>query len=58
MSAVIKIQKKRICHIDTNNADEGPLNSGDDNCFRDLPNRENPYLGNHVEGSLKKKKDC
>ena len=56
LSAVIKIQNKRIHLIETKNGNEDPLDLGDDKSVLNIPNRDNPYLGRQVQGSTKRKK--
>ena len=43
-------------HIDTNNGDDEPLDSGDEKNVLNIPNREKPALTCQVQGSVKSTK--
>ena len=47
LSAIIKIQNKRIFHIETNNGNEESLDSGNDKSVLNRSNRNKPALVIH-----------
>ena len=56
MSAVIKIQNKRIRYIKTDHGDEDLMDYGDEKSVLNLPNRQKPATGSQGKGSAKSTK--